>query len=172
VTKSRRVRPWAVAMGLVVTLAWPAAASAQKLVIVVRHAERADGGSGSMGSDPPLSAAGQARATRLATMLGDAGVKAVFATEYKRTQDTAKPLATKLGLAVQIVAAADTPKLIAKIKEAHARDVVVIVAHSNTMPDIIKAFGGPPTTIADDDYDNLFVIVPATGSTARLKWPQ
>ena len=74
------------------------------MVIVVRHAERADGGAGaSTGmtgapADPLLSAAGEARATKLATMLADSGVKAIFTTEFRRTQDTGKPLAAKLGL--------------------------------------------------------------------------
>ena len=149
----------------------PAVASAQRLVFVVRHAERADAGAGAMTSaDPPLSAAGEARAAKLAAMLADAGVKAVYVTEFIRTQDTGKPLASKLGLRVQAVAAADTSGLVAKMKAEHANDVVLVVAHSNTLPAIIKALGGPAVTIADNEYDNIFVIVPSTGTMTRIRF--
>jgi broad specificity phosphatase PhoE len=154
-------------------LAVPAAAVAQKLVFVVRHAERADAGSATattMGADPLLSALGGARAARLATMLADSGIKAIFCTEYRRTQDTAKPLAAKLGLTVQSLPAADTAGLITKIKTGHAADVVLVVGHSNTVPAILKAFGGPEVTIGDNEYDNLFVVVPATGAMTRIRF--
>jgi broad specificity phosphatase PhoE len=151
----------------------PAAAQAQRLVFVVRHAERADAGSGTaatMGADPLLSAPGEARAAKLASMLADSGIKAIFSTEYKRTQDTAKPLAAKLGLTVQSLPAADTGGLVAKIKGGHAGDVVLVVGHSNTVPAILKAFGGPEVTIGDNEYDNLFIIVPATGAMTRIRF--
>src|SRR5579871_6565122 len=96
-----------------VVLFMPVYLSAQKLVFVVRHAERADAGMQAQ-RDPALSAAGEARAQKLAAMLTDAGVKDIFATEFKRTQDTAKPLAMKTGVAVEQVGSADTAMLIAK----------------------------------------------------------
>jgi phosphohistidine phosphatase SixA len=105
-------------------------ASAQKMVFVVRHGERADAGMQAQ-TDPPLSAAGEARAQKLAAMLADAGVKDIFATELKRTQDTAKPLAAKTGVAVERVGSKDTALLIEKIK-SHPNDVVLVVGHSNT----------------------------------------
>jgi broad specificity phosphatase PhoE len=149
-------------------------AAAQKLVYVVRHAERADGGaaSGQMATqtDPPLSAAGEARATRLAAMLADAGVRAVFATEYRRTQDTGKPLAARLGVAVEATPSRDVPALVSRLKATHADDIVLVVGHSNTVPAIIKALGGPDVTIGDDEYDSIFVVVPATGTTSRIRY--
>jgi phosphohistidine phosphatase SixA len=152
----------------------PVAASAQKLVIVVRHAERADQGAaaGQMmnQNDPPLSAAGQARAAKLAALLADANVKAVFATEYRRTQDTVKPLADKLGLRVQVVPGRETANLIGLLKSAPADGVAVIAGHSNTVPAIIKALGGPELTIAENEYDNLFIIEPSTGAFTRLRF--
>src|SRR5262245_11835906 len=93
----------------------PQVAFAQKLVFVIRHAERADAGMSAQ-TDPPLSAAGEARAQKLAAMLADAGVQDIFATEFKRTQDTAKPLAMKTGVAVEQVGSTDTALLITKIK--------------------------------------------------------
>ena len=89
----------------------PAVAHAQKMVILVRHAERADGGTPPPGmkgpADPLLSAAGEARAQKLAAMLAESGVTAIYTTEFHRTQDTAKPLAAKLGVTAQTLPADD-----------------------------------------------------------------
>jgi len=67
----------------------PALASAQKMVILTRHAERADGAAtmsapGAAPVDPPLSAAGAARAQKLATMFADANITAMFAARRTR----------------------------------------------------------------------------------------
>ena len=147
----------------------PAAAAAQKLVILTRHAERADAGKAEE-KDPLLSQVGEARAAKLALMLADSGVKAIFATEFRRTQNTAKPLATKLGLTVNVVPGADTTGLVARLKKQHAADIVYIVGHSDTVPEIIKALGGPTVTIQSTDFDNLFVLVPATGAFTRIRF--
>jgi broad specificity phosphatase PhoE len=144
-------------------------------VYVVRHAERADGGAGTTSmsgapADPSLSEAGAARAEKLAAMLGDAGIAAIYVTEFKRTQETARPLATKAGIAVSTVPASATDVLVRAIRTAHAKDVVLVVAHSNTIPAIIKAFGGPAVTVGDNEYDGLFVLVPATGTLSRIRY--
>ena len=112
----------------------PATASAQKLVIVVRHAERADGGAGASMSgapaDPLLSAEGEARAAKLATMLADSGITAIVVTEFRRTLDTSKPIAAKLALTPEVVKSADTSGLLSRLKTNHANDVVLVVGHS------------------------------------------
>lgn len=152
----------------------PSLALAQKLVYVVRHAERADGGAPPAGmtapADPELAAAGEARAQKLAAMLADAGVKAIFSTEYKRTKNTAQPLATKLGATVQVVTSKDTAGLVARLKNDHANDIVLVVGHSNSVPAIVKALGGVDVTVADDDYSSVFVVVPATGTVTRIRY--
>jgi broad specificity phosphatase PhoE len=159
------------AMALV-SLLWPVAIYGQKLVFVVRHAERADGAAPQMQgqADPPLSDAGEARAVKLARMLGDAGIEAIYVTEFRRTQDTAKPLARRLGLAAQRVSSRDSGALIAKLRSEHANDIVLVVGHSNTVPAIIKALGGPEVTIAEEEYDNLFIVVPGTGAMTRIRF--
>ncbi len=167
------ITAWALTLGLALAGALiPARASAQQLVYVVRHAERADAGAGAvqMAADPPLSAAGRARAEKLASMLGGAGITAVYTTEFARTQQTAGPLARALGVTATILPSDDTAALVAELKAKHARDVVLIVGHSNTVPAIIKALGGPVVTIKDDEYDKLFVLVPATGVLSVIKY--
>lgn len=136
-------------------------AAAQQTVFVVRHAERADavaGGSPTMASDPDLSDAGRARAQSLATALKDAKITAIFVTPYKRTQQTAEPLAKALGLQVTAIDPKDAAGLIEKVKAASGN--VLIVGHSNTVPDILTRLGATDAPkLADDEYDNLFVVV-------------
>ena len=157
-----------------VALFVPVAAYAQQTVIFVRHAERADGGAamstGGTPADPLLSAAGEARAAKLATMLADAGVKAIYATEFRRTQDTGKPLAAKLGLTVQAIAGKDMAGLVSKVKAHNATDVVLVIGHSNTVPDAIKALGGPVVTMRDDEYDAMYILTPATGTITLIRF--
>jgi broad specificity phosphatase PhoE len=165
----------AAASALTALMALPVVVNAQKLVIVVRHAERADGGAGTgmmtgTPADPPLSAAGEARAGKLAGMLAESSITTIFATEFRRTQDTAKPLAARLGLVAHVVKAADTAALLERLKTAHGNDVVLVVGHSNTMPAIIKGLTGDTVTIPDSQYDDLFVLVPATRTMSRLKY--
>ena len=160
---------------LVVALLLPATAAAQQTVIFVRHAERADGGASTTSmtgapADPSLSQAGVVRAARLATMLADAGVKGIYTTEFKRTQETAKPLASKLGLTIEVVPSKDAAALAATIKASHPRDSVLIVGHSNTIPELIRAFGGPEIKIADDEYSGIYILTPATGALTLIRY--
>lgn len=151
----------------------PSVAEAQ-MVIVVRHAERADGGTAAPGAsmtnatDPELSAAGKARAQALAAMLKDAGVTAIYTTEYTRTKDTAAPLAATLKITAEVVPARDQAALIAKIK-ANTSGAVLVVGHSNTVPAIIKALGGAGVTLAETEYDSLFFVAPG-GVTTRIRF--
>jgi broad specificity phosphatase PhoE len=161
-------------LAIVQLLLVPAVASAQKLVIVVRHAERADGGAGtSMAgapADPLLSAAGEARAAKLAGMLEESGITAIVVTEFRRTQDTAKPIAAKLALTPDVVKAADTQELLSRLKTTHPNDVVLVVGHSNTIPGIVKGLVGRDVTVADSQYNDLFFVVPASGTVSRVKY--
>lgn len=163
----------ALTLGLVLAAALiPARASAQQLVYVVRHAERADAGmsAAQMNADPPLSEAGRARAEKLAGMLGGSGITAVYATEFARTQQTAAPLAKAVGVTTTILPSSNTAALVAELKAKHAHDIVLIVGHSNTVPAVIRALGGPVVTVKDDEYDKLFVLVPATGVLSTIRY--
>lgn len=146
------------AFAVVMLLSIPALA--QQTIFVVRHAERADAGSAGatmMASDPELSEAGRARAQSLAAALKDAKIAAIYTTEYKRTRQTAEPLARALGIEVTVVPARDTAALVEKLKgEGNA----LVVGHSNTVGPIIERLGvAEPVKLGDEDYDNLFVVV-------------
>jgi broad specificity phosphatase PhoE len=164
-----RRRGIAIALVTMVAMAVPARASAQKLVFLVRHAERADAGMAPQ-TDPPLSTTGQARAQKLAAMLADAGITSIVTTEFVRTQQTADPLATKLRVTPETVPADNPAGVVAMLKISHATDIVLVVGHSDTLPAILKAYGKADVTIADSEYDNLFIIVPATGTVSRIRY--
>ena len=157
-------RPWcSIACALVVStglLAGPAArpASAQEAVFVVRHAERLDDS-----TDSPLSREGNARADRLADQLRGAQITGVFATQFVRTQETVRPLAKLVDVPVQTVPAAETSALVAKLRGLGAHARALVAGHSDTVPKILSALGcTEPVTIATDEYDNLWIVVPAT----------
>jgi 2,3-bisphosphoglycerate-dependent phosphoglycerate mutase len=134
------------------------------IVFLVRHAERADAGMAAAtiaGADPVLSEAGKARAQALGRMLKDARLAAIFTTEYRRTKDTALPVATSAGIAAEAVESKNTAALLDKIKQSSGN--VLVVGHSNTVPEIIKGLGvTEPVTIAEGDFDELFVVVRGT----------
>jgi broad specificity phosphatase PhoE len=142
---------------------------AQEAVYVVRHGERAD-----QSTNSPLSGAGAARARKLAGMLKDAGITHVFTTTLTRTIDTAAPLAELVHAQVEQLAPADTPGLTAKLAALGANDRVLVVGHSNTVPELLRALRvATPVTIAEDEFDNLFVVVPRPNSPPamlRLKY--
>lgn len=141
-------------------------------VIVVRHAEKATDDP----RDPSLDAAGQLRAQTLAAALEDAGVTALYATQYKRTRATAEPLAGRLKLPVmeRPVASGNAdeyaPGLAQEILLKHRGGAVVVVGHSNTVPAIVQALSGRKVApITEAEYDHMFiVIVPNGGGSPRL----
>jgi len=156
----KSVRVLAAACALLLSFA--ASAAAQQTIFVVRHAEKAAAtaaqpvAKGMMADDPPLSAAGQARAAKLAALLASADVKYIFTTEYRRTRETAAPLAAKLKLQPVMSAAKDPDPLIERVRQV--KGSVLIVGHSNTLPDLLTKLGvKQPVTIADEEYDNLFI---------------
>jgi 2,3-bisphosphoglycerate-dependent phosphoglycerate mutase len=125
-------------------------------VIIVRHAEK---NIEPNNPDPDLSAAGQARAQELVRMFGAAGVNAIYATQYKRTQQTVKPLADNLGLPVTIVDAKKTQDLVNEILTAHRGQTVFVSGHNNTVPEIAGALGGGNfPVIPENEFDNMFVV--------------
>jgi len=143
-------------------------AAAQSAVILVRHAEKVDNS-----QDAALSERGHARAQHLAALLRSAGVKAIYTTQYQRTQKTAEPLARELGITPSVVSSNETSTLVQRIKSERAGDVVLVVGHSNSVPDVIRLLGySEPVEIPDPEYDNLFILVPnAPGATlVRLRY--
>ena len=145
-------------------------AEARQAVFVVRHAEKISE------QDERLTEAGRARADRLAKMLKDSGIAAIYSTDTERTIGTAKPLADALGLKIRIYDTApsegnmDFLRLVERLQSEVPPDgVVLVVGHSNTVPLILKALGcAEEVSIASGDYDNLFLVLPREAGKAEL----
>jgi broad specificity phosphatase PhoE len=139
-------------------------------VLLVRHAEKAT----TPGDDPQLSQEGNARAELLAKIFEHSGLTAIYSSQFVRTRKTAEPLAKKLGLQLRTVPAESTKKLVDTIVGQHPGGTVLVVGHSNTLPEIISALGGGKIAeIPDDDYDNLYVVTltgKGKGKTMRMRF--
>jgi broad specificity phosphatase PhoE len=134
----------------------PTVAAAQGAVFVVRHAERAD-----TSPDSLLSAAGEARAVRLGEILKSAGITQIYTTTLRRTVQTAAPLAAALRVSPTELPVSDLDALLARLHAATPNDRVLVVGHSNTLPEILRRLGvTTPVTIGDTEYDNLFIAIP------------
>jgi broad specificity phosphatase PhoE len=159
------------ALVVVVIAAWFLSSLNTTTVVVVRHAEKELGTI----EDPPLSQAGEQRAQLLARMLGERDgrgrINAIIASETRRAQRTAAPLAERLGIAVTTVDARDLDELVRRI-HANRGGRILVVGHSNTVPEIVhRLVGGDPLPpIADDDYSLMYVItLPTLGPASLLR---
>jgi len=134
-------------------------AAAQQAIFLVRHAEKL--AEEMQAIDTPLSKAGKARARLLAETLKDAGITVIYASRAVRTQDTAAPLARALGLEVKIIDQDRPQPVVERLRSRHSKDVVLIVGHSDTLPDILNELGyAPRIKIRSWEYTNLFLVIP------------
>ena len=157
---------------LAFALAWFFESQATTTVIFVRYADRA----AEQGDNPGLSPEGQVRAEELSRVLGDidvvAGVDAIFATQYRITQETAEPLAHRLRIPVQSVDVTDVDGLLAKILKDYKGKVVLVVTHTEPLPELIRELHGSKKVpaMAEDEYDNLYVVsIPWYGKVKTLR---
>lgn len=133
-------------------------------IFVVRHAEK-----GPETPDPDLTPAGTTRASALAHMLGDVRVSAVFASEFKRTQQTAAAVATKLGLTTQVVPAGKMDELIGRLETLPTGSRALVVSHSNLVPAIVERLSGQKVAeLTDADYDRIYVVTRIPGGGASV----
>ena len=135
-------------------------------VILVRHAEKGM----FPPSDPSLSEAGKQRAQALARMFASTPITAVYTTPYARTRETAAPLAAAAKVTPVEVEANDTyPAEIVKRVREQREGTFVVVGHSNTTRDVLRAFGiTDAPEIADSEYDNLYILTFSPVSEPRL----
>jgi len=132
-------------------------------VILVRHAEKDTQPEG----DPALTRAGQARAELLKRMLLDKNIKAIYTSEYRRTKETAKPLADELGITpIEINEAEPIANSILKKNEGQT---VLVVGHTNTIPEIIKRLGGEAIDkIPETEFDNMFTVTISADKSVKI----
>lgn len=145
-------------------------------VFLVRHAEKED----EPRQDPPLKKEGIARSQELAKLLGAAGIKTIITSQFARTKQTAEPLAAKLSLTPisislrsnpnnpRLIAEESTTEVVNKILE-RSGESVLLVGHSNSVPDVIKMLGGDTVpTIDERQFNNLFVVTVYAKGKAKV----
>lgn len=141
---------------------------AQTTVWIVRHAEKET--KNPADKDPALSLDGLDRAKDLAALLLPQRILAVYSTPFKRTMQTAEPTAYGHGVKVQTYDPSDPAALVATVLRNYKDGSVVIVGHSNTVLELVEAFGikRPIPELKDDDYNYLFGITVNGNSTSLV----
>ena len=166
---SRSTELRAIAKTLLFALAFILAAVANgaaqtTTVLLVRHAEKVDNS-----ADAALSDAGMARAHSLIEATKAHDIAAVYTTQFQRTRQTAAHLASARKITPIALDASLTPADVAQRIKTHTGRTVLVVGHSNTVPAIIRALGGPDIgMIPDAEYDNLYVVRIAADGTVKL----
>ena len=170
--RQRRIQIVVIYTAIAVGLAWFFESQATTTVIFVRHAEQAD----TPADDPGLNEKGGQRAAELARQLVEAdvvaGIDAIYSTPFRRTEETAQPVATALNLPINSYDADNTATVMDEIVRAHKGKIVLVVGHSNTVPELIGNMGAskkvPP--IDHDEYDNIYIVsIPWFGKTKTIR---
>lgn len=170
--RRRRLQIVIIYTAIAVGLAWFFESQATTTIIFVRHAEKA----AEPADDPALSQAGRRRVAALTRQLVDAdvvaGIDAAFVTPYRRSRETAEPLANRLDLELQRYDPADNEEVLDRILKDHKGKIILVVAHSNTLPTLIADLGAsknvPP--IDENEYDNIYIVsIPWFGKTKTIR---
>jgi len=128
---------------------------------VTRHLQKATG------QDPGLTDEGKANAVRLADKLAKDPPSAIYVSTTRRAAETAAPLAARLGLTPKTYNPADTPGLIAAVTAETG--TVLVVGHSNTVPEIVQRLGGArPADIPDDGYGDVWHVFGPDRTTVKM----
>jgi phosphohistidine phosphatase SixA len=125
-------------------------------VILVRHAEKKLEPNN---PDPDLTREGAERAQEIARVFGNAGINAIYATQYKRTQQTVRPLSDLIGVSVTVLESSQKDELIKRIQTSLRGQTIFVAGHNNTVPAIASELSGETfPVIPESEYDNLFIV--------------
>lgn len=131
-------------------------------IVLVRHAER-----DASGADA-VSPAGRRRADLLARMYRQSGVSAVFTSAFNRTKQTARPLAQAIGITPIELNGTVTEN---RNKILGAGPLSVVVGHSDSVPELIAALGGPAGLEIDEaEFDLMFVLTVTPGAASLVEF--
>jgi probable phosphoglycerate mutase len=163
----------AAALGFVIFGAWLWGTAGSTTVVVIRHAEKDISVNA---ADPPLTQAGEARAALLARMFGDAKIlghlDAIYVSPALRNRLTAAPLAERLGIGETVVPADDPRALARRVLREHGGGRILIVGHSDTVPQIVAALTGNEKIpeFAALEYGTMYIVtVPRIGHADLLR---
>jgi phosphohistidine phosphatase SixA len=117
-----------------------------------------------------LTGQGQAAAERLADWLKRDPPRTILVSDTDRARDTATPTATRYKAALLTYDPKDTPALIAQVLAAEG--TVLVVGHSNTVPDIVAGLGGArPAPLEHEDFGDVWHISGPKRTTVRAWLP-
>jgi broad specificity phosphatase PhoE len=145
-------------------------------VLFVRHADTDVAMAAMTDSDPPLNARGRQRAELLADFLENidvvSGVNAIYASDKRRTQETAAPLAARLDLPVAIADHHVIGGFMERVLDEHGGEIVLVVSHSDTIAPLIDELHGskrlPP--FGENDFDDVYIVtIPWYGKVKTLR---
>ena len=122
------------------------------VIYVVRHLEKED-----TALDPALTTDGHRRADGLAQMLSESGIERIYSTMYRRGVGTALPLARRLTLPVEFYQPDQGDALVSDV--LNLRQNALIIGHSNTVADLVGAFGGETEELSEDRYGDVFQLL-------------
>ena len=174
--RRRRRRRMTLALAYILVafgVAWYFDSQATTTIVFVRHADVDD--PLDLESDPPLNSTGRARADLLARFLEYldvvGGVNAIYAAPYRRAEQTAAPLANRLGLMVRPAVFEDTEAFMEQILDEHKGEIVLFVVDREAIAPMIEELHGSKRVpeIAPDEYENLYVVTVPWGGGAKVK---
>ena len=122
----------------------------------IRHAEKDL--SNKTDRDPALTAQGIERSKGWATYFADKEIDMIYSSPYKRTRQTAAPIATSLELPVEEY---DPRKLYDEaFQKATTGKNVVVVGHSNTTPVFVNKILGKDTYpwLDESIYNKVYIV--------------
>lgn len=141
------------------------------VVVLVRPVEKEAGTI----DDPPLSEAGEQRAQRLAQMLGDATgvgrIDAIYVSDTRRAQQTAAPLAERLGKRTVVIAGNDAGAAASQVMREHDGGTVLFVGSNTSVPQLVKELSGLEVDGGKEiEHDTLYVVsIPTYGRASVLR---
>lgn len=144
---------------------------AQEAIYIIRHAEKE-----LTGEDPKLTDIGRKRAAAWAEMLMHAKLDVAITSDARRTRETGEIIAKTLGLPKKEIPKQDVTGLVDLLQFDHEEDSVLVVGHTETIPNILAKLGVVDVVeISKDDFANLFILfAPGSGERqlVRLRMPQ
>ena len=170
--RRRRIQIIVAYIAVAIGLAWFFESQATTTVIFIRHAEK----DLTQLDNPGLSDQGRVRVAELTRQLIDAdvvaGIDAIYSTSYRRNTETVQPLAKILNLEINYYKTTENEEVLENILDNHKGKIILVVAHSNTVPILIADLGAsknvPP--IAEHEYDNIYIVsIPWFGKTKTIR---
>ena len=170
--RHRRIQIIVAYIAVAIGLAWFFESQATTTVIFIRHAEK----DLTQLDNPGLSDQGRVRVAELTRQLIDAdvvaGIDAIYSTSYRRNTETVQPLAKILNLEINYYNPTENEEVLENILNNHKGKIILVVAHSNTVPILIADLGAsknvPP--IAEHEYDNIYIVsIPWFGKTKTIR---